>query len=117
MRCATNRAVCPSKGANTLGACRHGGVMNWLLSIAFALMPVGAMAPTALPPGTLIPVSLSGSLNVSKLHAGHAFRGEVMQSLPGTSIKRGAQVEGTVVNFDKGNHPRLEIRFESVVSH
>jgi len=94
--------------------------MKWLWPLmAIGLLPLNTMAQAAVPPGTLIPLSLSGSLNVNKLHAGKRLRGEVMQDMPGTSIKRRAHVVGEVVSAatDKAGSAHLEIRFDAVEVH
>ena len=91
---------------------------RWLLA-AIGLLPMIAPAQTSLPPGTLIPVSLSGSLNVQKLSPGQKIRADVMQDLPGTSIKRRARLIGQARSLHPSSdgHPRLEIRFDAVEIH
>lgn len=80
------------------------------------LLASAATAQTAIPPGTLIPVSLSGSLNVKKIHSGQQFRTEVMQDIPGTAVRRRARVVGHVVSStsDHAGHVRLEITFDAI---
>jgi hypothetical protein len=88
---------------------------EWMLT-ALLLLSAAMMAQGAVPAGTILPVSLDKGLNVSKVHPGHEIRAKVMQDVPGTTIRRGAEVLGHVVEANSsGNGPaRLEIRFDSV---
>ena len=85
------------------------GILTW---------PALVAAQEPLPPGTLLPVSLSHGLNAQKLHPGQTFHARLMQSVPGTQVHRGAKVVGRVVAVNAAkNAPSLEIRFEAVESH
>lgn len=92
---------------------------SYRLLAAIGFMPFIAFAQTSLPPGTLIPVSLSGRLNVQKLHPGQRIRADVMQDVPGTSVRRRDHAVGEVVSLtpSRGGHSQLEIRFDAVESH
>ncbi len=90
----------------------------WLLAAILAL-PAAVNAQNALPAGTILPVSLSKSLDAGKVHPGQQFRGEIMQNIPGTPVRRGATVFGHVVDAKSqaNGQARLEIAFDSVKSH
>lgn len=90
----------------------------WLVA-AIGSLPWIAWAQTNLPPGTLIPLSLSGSLNVQKLHVGQHIHADVMQDVPGTPVKRRARVVGEIVSAKpaNGGTSRLELRFNAVEVH
>ena len=90
----------------------------WILA-AILTLPVAAMAKTALPPGTILPVSLDKGLNASKVHAGMEIRAKVMQNVPGTPVRRGAEVIGHIVraNAPGKSKASLEISFDAVKIH
>lgn len=72
----------------------------------------------ALPAGTLLPVSLNHGLNAHKLHAGQTIEAELMQSIPGTDVRRGAKVIGQVVQVStSGASQQLVLRFDAVENH
>ena len=91
---------------------------TWLL-VAMTLLPLGMKAQNVLPSGTIIPVSLDKGINASKAHAGQAIKGVVMQNIPSTPIRRGAEVLGHVVRVtsSKNGPTRLEFTFDSVKMH
>jgi hypothetical protein len=83
---------------------------------ATLLLPSGLKTQTALPSGTIIPISLDRSLDATKSHPGQQFRSTVMQDVPGTPIKRRAKVLGHIVKTapePSGGHV-IEISFETV---
>ena len=86
---------------------------------AALLFPTPSAAQSALPVGTLLPVSLDHGLNAEKLHSGQTIHARIMQSIPGTDVHRGAQVVGRVVRVStQPNGPAtLELRFDAVESH
>lgn len=94
-----------------------GVAMNiaWILALAI-LMPSALIAQEPLPPGTLLPVSLDRTLNAAKARPGQEVRGEVMQNIPGSPVRRRAHVTGRVIaaNATRGGAARLEIRFDQV---
>lgn len=91
----------------------------WIGGLFGLVLAYGANAQSTIPPGTLIPVSLSGSLNLKKVHAGQQFHAEVMQDIPGTSVKRRENLVGHVLSLssNQSGHARLEITFDAVESH
>jgi hypothetical protein len=74
------------------------------------------MAQTAIPSGTILPISLDTGLNAAKVHPGQQIRATVMQNVPGTPVRRRARVEGHVVLVDalKNGQIKLEIQFDAV---
>jgi hypothetical protein len=84
-----------------------------------ALLALQAAAQQPLPPGTILAVSLNGSLNAAKVHAGQPISATLMQSMPGSPIRRLARVVGRVVQVSNtaNGQTRLEIIFDSVESH
>ncbi|MFP5250367.1 MAG: hypothetical protein ACLGP3_11140 [Acidobacteriota bacterium] len=88
-----------------------------LLGAALLFAAPGA-AQTALPEGTILPVSLDRGLNAQKLHAGQKIHARIMQSIPGTRVHRGSQVLGHVVRVtaQPNGASTLELRFDAVES-
>jgi hypothetical protein len=95
--------------------------MRWTSIVALlgVFAAYSAEAQTAIPSGTLIPASLSGSLNLKKLRSGQQFHAEVMQDIPGTEIKRRSHIVRHVVSLTPvpAGHARLEIAFDAVQWH
>lgn len=92
--------------------------LAWLLAGVLAITtPVSAQS--ALPAGTLLPVSLDHGWNAAKLHSGQTVRVRLMQSVPGTGLHSGAHVVGRVVTVATapGAPAQLAIRFDSVENH
>jgi hypothetical protein len=89
------------------------------LCMLAALLALPAAAQQAPPAGSILAVSLNGSLNAARVHAGQPISGTLMQSVPGTSIHRHARILGHVVQASATlNGPaRLEIVFDAVESH
>ncbi|MFP5229674.1 MAG: hypothetical protein ACLGXA_18830 [Acidobacteriota bacterium] len=79
----------------------------WLLAVSLA-------AQNAIPAGTTLPLQLDTGLNAAKLAPGHAVRATVMQNIPGTPIRRGAHVLGSVVSVTPST---LVFRFDTVANH
>jgi hypothetical protein len=95
--------------------------MKWAFGFVLSIVLVsGALGQQglqrALPVGTLIPVSLSTALNTDKRHPGDPIHAEVMQDIPGTSVKRRAHVVGHVVSVSRGSNgnARLEFRIDTI---
>lgn len=80
-----------------------------LLLILILLLQPGAFAQTAIPAGTVLPVRLSTGLNADRIKAGKIIRAQVMQDIPGTTVRRGAHLYGHVINVTP---TRLELRFD-----
>lgn len=97
------------------------GRLGWLLAVLLAL-PFATVAQNAaeneLPAGTLLPVALGHGINAGKLHAGDQIHARVMQSIPGTAVRRGARVVGRVVAVSSGSNgpAKVAIRFDAVRS-
>jgi hypothetical protein len=85
---------------------------------ALLALSIPAAAQQALPAGSILAVSLNGSLNAAKVRAGQPISATLMQSVPGTLIHRRARVLGHVVQASATlNGPaRLEIVFDAVES-
>lgn len=89
-----------------------------VLPACYAAQTSASAAGSALPEGTLLPVSVDHGLNVKKLHAGQTVRLRLMQSVPQTHVHRGAKVVGHVVSVSAPGAPaQLAIRFDAVESH
>lgn len=93
--------------------------MTRLICIAGLWLPLAAVGQTALPPGTILPVSLDKSLNARKAHAGQTVQATIMQSIPGTRIHRGAKVLGRIVQVtpDSAGGSRVTLRFDAIRAH
>ena len=81
----------------------------WLLSLL--LLPAPLLPQSTIPAGTVLPVRLSTGLNANKINAGKVIRTQVVQDIPGTTIRRGADVLGHVVSVAP---TRLELRFDTL---
>ena len=101
--------------SRTTLARKHGVIIHGVLA-AFVAIPLAVSAQSALPSGTILPVSLDGSINARKAHAGEEIRATVMQNVPGTAIRRRAHVVGHVIEASgaRNGQQKLEIRFDSV---
>ncbi len=97
--------------------------MKWIGMLAAILilpvLPAAAAPQSTLPAGTILPIALDHGLNASKVHAGQTIRAEVMQDVPGTTIRRGAKVVGHVaeVHASPNGPVTLEFTFDSVIEH
>ncbi len=91
---------------------------TWILA-ATLLLPAAAAAKNGLPAGTILPVSLDRGIQANHVHPGMEIRAKVMQSVPGTAVRRGAEVIGHVVQVEtaKKGETRLTIRFDAVRIH
>lgn len=80
------------------------------------LLPWAVGAQPAVPPGTLIPVSLNGTVHSDRAQAGQPIKAKVMQDIPGTPVRRGDKVLGHVVRAQttKNGPEKLQIAFDSV---
>jgi hypothetical protein len=97
------------------------GKLGWLLAALLALPIAAAAQSTAeneLPAGTLLPVALGHGINAGKVRAGDRIHAKVMQSIPGTLVRRGAEVVGRVVAVysDSNGAEKVAIRFDAVRS-
>jgi hypothetical protein len=87
--------------------------------VAFLALSGIAQAQSALPAGTVLPVSLDRGIKAGSARPGQEIRARIMQDIPGTSIHRGAHVLGHVVRAEapKNGPARLEISFDNVQEH
>ena len=81
-----------------------------------------AFAQISIPPGTVIPVALHGSLSTTKSKAGQVVKARVMQEIPlsdGRKIHAGAYVEGKVISVmpaSNGSPGRISFEFDRLVT-
>ncbi|HTV04787.1 MAG TPA: hypothetical protein VME86_05420 [Acidobacteriaceae bacterium] len=78
------------------------------------VFPAGLLAQTAIPPGTVLPLSLETTLQSGKTHPEKLIRARVMQNIPGTSVHRGAKVLGHVISISPDH---IALRFDTLVDH
>jgi hypothetical protein len=77
-------------------------------------------AATAIPAGTILPVTLDSSVSFEKSKAGQIVRGKIAQGVTlsnGQKIPKGAKVEGTIVEVGpngNGSGARLALKFDKV---
>jgi hypothetical protein len=81
----------------------------WLLLIILLAPLVSAQNP--IPPGAVLPLRLDTGLNAARIKPGKVIRATVMQSIPETTIHKGAHVLGHVVSVTP---TRLELRFDTL---
>ncbi len=94
--------------------------MKWIGTLAALLiLPAAALPQSTLPAGTILPIALDHGLDASKVHPGQPIRAEVMQDVPGTTIRRHAKVVGhvTEVHSSPNGPATLEFTFDSVIEH
>jgi hypothetical protein len=60
--------------------------------------------------GTLLPAQLDTGVNARKLHADHKVRARIIRNIPGTPIRRVAQIVGHVVS---ATPDQIEIYFDA----
>ncbi len=90
-----------------------------LLAIVVALS-TGLLAQNAIPSGTMLPVSLSSSLNSEKSKPGQAITARIMQNVPlaaGSTIHAGTRVMGHVVSVTpaSGGSAKVSFRFDTLM--
>jgi hypothetical protein len=92
-------------------------------AFAFAVVLVlsmGTMAQTAVPPGTVLPLRLSTSVDARRVKPGQTVVAQIMQrvSLPSGSLARGTKVLGQVVRVSTGDRApaTLALRFDRLLS-
>lgn len=72
--------------------------MRFLSALALFLVGTRAFAgQKAIPPGTIIPITLNRSLDGARARPGQAIRATIMQDIPGTEIHRRATIVGHIV--------------------
>jgi hypothetical protein len=87
-----------------------------LSGVALLALSCAAFAQGSIPPGTVIPVALHGSLSTTKSKPGQAVKARIMQDIPlgeGSKVRAGAYVEGKVVSvMPAANGTGASITFE-----
>ncbi len=95
--------------------------MKRIFSISLIIFAADLFAQNAIPPGTILPVSLTTSLNSRKLKPGQEIRARVMQDVPlapQPTIRAGAKVLGHVVDVrppNGGSGAQLSLRFDTLM--
>ncbi|HTX41429.1 MAG TPA: hypothetical protein VMD25_06345 [Acidobacteriaceae bacterium] len=82
--------------------------------VVFLLLPIALAAQNLIPPGTILPLRLDTGINAHKLRAGEEIRATVMQTIPGTPVRRGTKVLGLVIHVAPA---QVILRFDTVVWH
>lgn len=83
------------------------------------LVAASAYAQNPLPAGTILPASLSTSIDTQKAKPGQRVIARIMQDVPlpdGTSIPAGSKVVGEVVNISRQTQTQITLRFDRVVT-
>ena len=95
--------------------------MQFMISwIGILLLAISSLAAQEIPPGTVLPVMLSSTLDARHDQPGEAISGKIMQDVPlpdGTKIPRGAKVTGHVVSVSTasaGSPSQLTLKFDQV---
>ncbi len=95
--------------------------MKRIFSISLIIFAADLFAQNAIPPGTILPVSLTTSLNSRKLKPGQEIRARVMQDVPLSpqpTIRAGAKVLGHVVDVrppNGGSDAQVSLRFDTLM--
>jgi hypothetical protein len=79
---------------------------SFLLPLILFLIPAAALAQAEVPAGTVLPVTLHGSLSTTKSKPGDVVKARVMQDIPlgeGSKIRAGSYVEGKVFSVTPGS--------------
>jgi len=96
--------------------------MTRLVVILFFIFPALLLAQSAIPPGTILPVSLNSSLNSRKVTPGQLLTARIMQDVPlpsGSSIRAGAKVLGHVIDVgpaDRQDGARISFQFDTIAA-
>jgi hypothetical protein len=94
----------------------------FFLPLALLLICSAAVAQISIPPGTVIPVALHGSLSTTKSKPGQVVKARVMQDIPlgeGSKIPAGSYVEGKVISVtpaSNGSPARITFEFDRLVT-
>ena len=93
--------------------------LPWILLMLPSLCAAAATPEVPLSAGAILPVSLDHGLDTKKVHAGQAIRGEIMQDIPGSHVRRRAHIVGQVVSVTaSGIGPaELALRFDAIEQH
>ena len=84
--------------------------------LVMSMVPVGTRAQTSIPPGAILPVQLNTTLNSQKVKPGRKVTARIMQDVPGTPVRAGAQLIGQVVKVEQlnGRSTQITLRFDSI---
>jgi hypothetical protein len=94
----------------------------FFLPLALLLICSAAVAQISIPPGTVIPVALHGSLSTTKSKPGQVVKARVMQDIPlgeGSKIPAGSYVEGKVISVtpaSNGSPAQITFEFDRLVT-
>ena len=92
------------------------------LPLVLFLIPGAALAQVEVPAGTVLPVTLHGSLSTTKSKPGDLIKARVMQDIPlgaGSKIRAGAYVDGKVISVataSGGNSARITFQFNRLIT-
>src|ERR1700751_2698098 len=95
---------------------------SFFLPAILFLIPGAALAQIEVPAGTVLPVTLHGSLSTTKSKSGDFVKARVMQDIPlgeGSKIRAGSYVEGKVISVEapsSGNPARITFQFDRIVT-
>jgi hypothetical protein len=93
-----------------------------LSGVALLTLSSAAFAQISVPPGTVIPVALHGSLSTTKSKPGQVVKARIMQDIPlgeGSKIRAGSYVEGKVISVtpaSNGNPARITFEFDRLMT-
>jgi hypothetical protein len=96
---------------------RDAALVATLCFLAFAAV---VSAASAVPAGTILPVSLTSTISSAKCHTGQIVTARVMQEVPlagGSTIHAGAKVIGHIVDVQaasNGSPARVTLRFDAL---
>ena len=95
---------------------------SFFLPLVLFLIPGAVLTQVEVPTGTVLPVTLHGSLSTTKSKPGDVVKARVMQDIPlgeRSKIAAGAYVEGKVISVtpgSNGNPARITFQFERLVT-
>jgi len=93
--------------------------MLWLNFGSSVLSAIAMLVAPAIPPGTVLPVALSSTLDAKQDRPGQKIEGRLMQDIPlapGEKIKAGAHVIGHIVEVTRpnGRGSRMVLKFDQL---
>jgi hypothetical protein len=94
----------------------------FFLPLALLVICTAAVAQNSIPPGTVIPVALHGSLTTAKSKPGQLVKARVMQDIPlgeGSKVRAGSYVEGKVISVTPPSNrssARILLTFDRLVT-
>jgi hypothetical protein len=95
--------------------------MIWLKLGSGLLSALAMLVAPAIPPGTVLPVALSSTLDAKKDKPGQKIEGRLMQDVPlapGEKIKAGARVVGHILEVSRpnGRGSRMVLQFDQLTA-